>query len=678
MPCSRGHVSTAPPATPVTHPQLPPVAAGLSGAGRPLYRFHYLMPRALEFAGEVRSLGGALLSALEKGDAEELAELRAAHQSSLASQVLDVKREQVREANASLDSLRQRRAQVEHRQAFYAELYANGKIQQEKDEREQLKKAQTFSTMSQNTEGLASSLFLVSDVAVGIAAKVEFGGTHLGNATRAGAALLGSISSEFSYQAGRSAREASDVRRAQEWKFQADSAAKEMAQIDKDILAAEIRLAVAGHDVTTQELQLAQAEQEETFLTQKFTGRQLQQWMASQLSTLYFQSYQLALDMAQKAELAYRHELGVSDTLFVGVAHWDSLRKGLLAGERLALDLRRMEQAYAAANVRQLELTKHVSLALTDPAALLQLRTTGECTLVAPEMLFDLDYPGHYMRRIKTVRVTIPALSGPYTNLSCTLTLTRSYWRRSAGGGLEEFPGAPGQRLATSSAHQDGGLFQMEFRDERYLPFEGDGAVSEWMLRLSPPSLAQFDYGAISDVILHLNYTARSGEDQMVGSQTFRDQVTGDLLAALREQAGPDSGLPLLLSVKQQWPDEWRRLSASSPTLQLQAGPERFPFFSRNRIGNIASVDVYVAPKPGTELPTGTVGLLSMTLGDTPPTNPAANHNLAVDAATELPKASFTYAGFSPGAWQLTLPAPVASADSLDDVFLLCRYSLLP
>lgn len=90
-----------------------------------------------------------------------------------------------------------------------------------------------------------------------------------------------------------------------------------------------------------------------------------------------------------------------------------SLRKGLLAGERRAFDLRRMEQAYAAAYGRQLELTKHVSLALTDPAALLQLRSTGECTLVAPEMLFALDYPGHYMRRIPSACVTIAALNGP-------------------------------------------------------------------------------------------------------------------------------------------------------------------------------------------------------------------------------------------------------------------------
>lgn len=97
------------------------------------------------------------------------------------------------------------------------------------------------------------------------------------------------------------------------------------------------------------------------------------------------------------------------------------------------------------------------------------------------------------------------------------------------------------------------------------------------MPRLSPPSLAQFDYGPISGLIPHLNYTARSGE---------------------------------------------------------QAGPERFLSFSPNRIGNIASVDVYVAPMPGAERSTGTVGLLSLTPGDTPPSNPADHHNLAVDAGT--------------------------------------------
>ena len=78
-------------------------------------------------------------------------------------------------------------------------------------------------------------------------------------------------------------------------------------------------------------------------------------------------------------------------------------KEGLLAGEKLYLDIKRMEMAYHDLNQREYELTKHVSLLQVDPLALLQLRATGRCTVALPEELFDLDGPGHYFRRIKSV-----------------------------------------------------------------------------------------------------------------------------------------------------------------------------------------------------------------------------------------------------------------------------------
>jgi hypothetical protein len=43
-----------------------------------------------------------------------------------------------------------------------------------------------------------------------------------------------------------------------------------------------------------------------------------------------------------------------------------------------------------------------------------------------------------------------------------------------------------------------------------YLPFEGYGAISNWRLTLNNV-YAQFDYATISDVVLHVHYTARDG-----------------------------------------------------------------------------------------------------------------------------------------------------------------------
>ncbi|MBK7503139.1 MAG: hypothetical protein IPI14_11390 [Polaromonas sp.] len=92
------------------------------------------------------------------------------------------------------------------------------------------------------------------------------------------------------------------------------------------IVAAEVR-ALCKQDLSTFKTQISQTKQADDFLRSKITNVQLYAWLKNELSTLYFQSYQLAYDMAKKAEIAYRHELGVSSASFVGFGHWDNLHK---------------------------------------------------------------------------------------------------------------------------------------------------------------------------------------------------------------------------------------------------------------------------------------------------------------------------------------------------------------
>ncbi len=42
----------------------------------------------------------------------------------------------------------------------------------------------------------------------------------------------------------------------------------------------------------------------------------------------------------------------------------------------------------------------------------------------------------------------------------------------------------PVKAIATSNAQNDSGIFELSFRDERYLPFEGAGVISEWSLEM--------------------------------------------------------------------------------------------------------------------------------------------------------------------------------------------------
>src|SRR5262249_18368400 len=167
------------------------------------------------------------------------------------------------------------------------------------------------------------------------------------------------------------------------------------------------------------------------FLNNKYTRAQLYDWMLTKLTTVHTQAYQLTVDLAQRANAAYNYELGTSE-LFIRPDAWDSQHQGLLAAEGLLFDLPRSEASYPDANVRELELTKHISLALTQPASLVALRETGSCSIELGEDLFDRDHPGHFFRRIRSVALTIPCVTGQYTGVNATLTLVSSYYRQSS------------------------------------------------------------------------------------------------------------------------------------------------------------------------------------------------------------------------------------------------------
>ena len=104
------------------------------------------------------------------------------------------------------------------------------------------------------------------------------------------------------------------------------------------------------------------------------------------------------------------------------------------------------------------------------------------------------------------------------------------------------------QSIVTSSANNDSGMFEPNLRDERFLPFEGAGAESRWELDLpNPDDYPAFDYATISDVILHIRYTARLGVNV--------DAVTAALDAVFEDAT--KSPLALIFSLRHDFPNEW-------------------------------------------------------------------------------------------------------------------------
>src|SRR6185369_15897840 len=355
------------------------------------------------------------------------------------------------------------------------------------------------------------------------------------------------------------------------WKNQENLAKLELKQLERSIEAAKIRLAIAEKELANHEQQTENATAVDEMMRTKFTNQELYDWMVTQLSTLYFQTYQLSYDLAKRAERAYQHELGLKESNFIQFGYWDSLKKGLLAGEQQFRDIKRMEVAYLEQNKREHELTKHISLNLLHPQALVALRETNSCFFELPEAIFDIDHPGHYLRRIRSVSLSLPCVAGPYTSVSAHLTLLSNRVRRDsqvqpqyAWQGIEDprFAHDVGgiQSIVTSTGQDDSGVFELDFRDDRYLPFEGAGVISSWRLEL-PANFRQFDYDTISDAVLHIRYTARDG------GEPLKNAVTAGLLDAVTRMQVEQgkTGLFRLFSLRHDFPERWYQLLRSQP-----------------------------------------------------------------------------------------------------------------
>ncbi len=594
------------------------ISSALADMQAPLsyYRFNLLLQKANEVCNDLKALGGALLSTLEKKDAEELSLLRQNQELKLLEAIKLIRQLQVEEAGKNLDSLKKSKELVLIKKNYYeSRVFMNaGEITASTLNSLSIA-VHTIGTIADN---LAGVLFLFPDFKIGGSG---FGGSphftvsppagkKVAKSTGRGANGLYNVANILDKSAGLASTIASYQRRQEEWDFQKKLAEHEILQLEEQITAAEKREAIAKQEYANQELQIENSKAVMEYMMSKYTNQQLYQWMIGQVSQLYFQSYNLAYDLAKRAERSYRFELGIQDSSFIKFGYWDSLKKGLMAGEKLQYDLRRMESSYLEQNRRELELTKHISLALLNPLALIQLKETGKCFFNLPEELFDLDYPGHYFRRLKSVSISLPCITGPYTTISCTLRLIKNHIRAKTNiaDGYEHNHedgiwvdddrfvqnNIPLKAIATSNAQNDDGMFNLDFRDERYLPFEGAGVISEWQIEMmADKDLRQFDYNTISDVILHLNYTAREDAGQ------FRENAIAHLRNVMLNAAEND-GRPLyrLFSLRHEFTNQWHRFlypdtEAGDNVLSIQVTKDQFPFFARGKTISIESIQVF-------------------------------------------------------------------------------------
>ncbi len=524
------------------------------------YRFFFRMQKAQETTAKVREFGALLLSAFEKGEAEHLAALRANHEREILDMQLTARQDQWRDADWQVEALQKTKAVSQANLAYFNSLIANGLNSDEIGYQDLTIASMILRAAGDVLEGIAGGVELIPNMFTGIAG---FGGTPLfyvqlpvgqplAGAFSIAARIMNGLSAIAGSTAGLDLTEAGWERRLQDWQHQVQILTIEIEQIELQILAAQRRRGGALQELNVHQRQREQSIEVQNFLRDKFTARDLYLFMQKEAADLYWKMFEPAWHWARLAQFAFNLERGHKTRRFLPECSWNSLQEGLMAGERLDVALRHMEKAYLDENVRVYELTKHISLREHFPLEYLRLRTTGYCEVKIPEWMFDQDYPGMYMRRIKSITLTIPCVTGPFNNVNCRLTLLSSVTRIDPRldppvhrcccdrGCMSEYELCPcdpravrdyaaREAIATSSGKNDSGVFELKFEDERYLPFEYRGAACHLRAEMRHEN-NYFDPETVSDAILCVYYTAWEGGPLLAraASDCARKHLPGD------------------------------------------------------------------------------------------------------------------------------------------------------
>ena len=551
-----------------------------------------MLRRAQDLAQRLSQLGNDLLGVLERGDAEELNLLQSRHEGTILGMTRAIKEEQVAIARANIAELAESEAAARNRQAHYQRLLDQGLSP--------LEQAQIGLMISASVaHGAAAALKLASGIAHAVPQSklgplivgIEVGGEQAGETLEKFSEFSESLGEGLSVTGEVLGVFASHLRMQEDWQLQLSMARSDLAQIVLQSQAATRQLAIAQRELEITEKQIAQNESVTTFLRDKFSSAQLYQWMAGKLSGLHLQAYNLAYELAKGAERAFQFERGASESeaSFIRPQYWESRRNGLLAGDTLGLDLERMAKSYLDADARGLEIVKRISLADLDPVALLRLKSTGTCEFTLSEALFDYDFPGHYRRQVRWLSVDFVGADGEPSTPNAILTQLNSKTvlqpDPKAVRYLLDPKGMPPETLRTDwrarqqvalshaqAGDENNGMFRLDLDDDRYLPFEGTGAVSAWRLELTGRRSVD-DPSQLNDVVLTLRYTADGGDP------VFTNAVKGMLkpYSAFR-----------FVDVAAEFPEAWEEfLGGDGDELVLTFSADMFPAMASRQIPEI-------------------------------------------------------------------------------------------
>jgi hypothetical protein len=498
--------------------------AALAPAPATHYRFQVMLGHAREATETLIQFGNTMLSLNERKEHAELLELQQQQAWDLANIIVSQQQQAVLLDEKNRQALAAGRRIIEERAHYYEHQLADGVSSAEAQAGLLYLRSAGFEAAGA-IAGAAAGVAMLAPNIVGM----SVGGSRWEGPFYAAQAVAQGAATALRSSAADLDRTEQFNRRAQEWTQARDQARLELAQIDAQQQAYAEQEKATRLQLRLAETSLAQAWSSYQLLTKRFAKARLYDWLNVQLGQFFYQAYDLCLSLCQAAEGCWQYEMADFERTFITPGTWNNSYRGYLAGEALKLSLLQMNRDYVSHHVRELEIVKTLSLRdrlsecevsslgaaqpldTREPWSLHKgnLVQKGTLGFKLTKALFDQDYPGHVLRRIKSISVSLPATLGPYQDIRALLTQTRNEIELPNGVSRKDIRAH--QQIALSTGLDDNGLFTLMFEgNDRYLPFEYTGAISDWTLTFPEPARQKAMLESINDIVIHVRYTARA------------------------------------------------------------------------------------------------------------------------------------------------------------------------
>jgi len=431
-----------------------------------IYRFRVIVKLAVDMAKDACQMGRDLLSILEKQDAEQLqvfkakcdkaviAESRAVHEMEIKS--LEAEKTQLEEKKTAKKSTSKKK------KAMHLISTAEKKYQK------LMEKVAKIQETVEKVRNIASATFKIPDFKFGAVTNM-FGGPRFDMESIGGTKLAENLVSAAESYAARFAQRQLDAaktklqaeleRRKKEWLVEDEVADAEVVEVEKQEVVNEIKTQQVEKKQKNIENEILRSEEIYDVLSEKFTNNDLYIWLEKELGKTFKKYVNLLIEVAKMAERAYLFEIEGKkepDYNFIKPSYWDGFRKGLLAPEKILLDLRQMEKAYLENDKLKIAITEPILIEEDLSKCISNGGYSIEITNLSSRLLGETGNLRILNLRVQVICDNTPPL---YTRLFSKISMTNgNIWSAS---------------VATGLAFLDADKFNFSYQSDQYLPFEG-------------------------------------------------------------------------------------------------------------------------------------------------------------------------------------------------------------